>query len=236
VKVRKITVDVYAPFADEAERLRASSVAHGGIETVGAVQAKAQPRRISVAEAAEKAVIFDNGLKVPESQPLSRLSFYQTTQMIFQNPYSSLNPRKTVRQIVSVPLRNRGMRDFRAIEKEVASLLRTEADVAAARGPFYEQEMISLEDKIHEELEEVAAELRQQRFDVKTMACLGDPATEIVTYAKQERARTGIGQLLHGRVARGVMGSLDMPILLLRVPEETRPSEEPRLPGVELRL
>jgi oligopeptide/dipeptide ABC transporter ATP-binding protein len=53
-----------------------------------------------------------------------RLSFYQTTQMIFQNPYSSLNPRKTVRQIVSVPLRNRGLRDPLALEEEVGRLLR----------------------------------------------------------------------------------------------------------------
>ena len=51
-------------------------------------------------------------------------SFYRYTQMIFQNPYSSLNPRKTVRQIVSVPLKNRGIRDFKAIEEEVAYLLR----------------------------------------------------------------------------------------------------------------
>jgi ABC-type dipeptide/oligopeptide/nickel transport system ATPase subunit len=49
--------------------------------------------------------------------------FYRYIQMIFQNPYSSLNPRKTVRQIVSVPLRNRGLKDFRAIEEEVAYLL-----------------------------------------------------------------------------------------------------------------
>jgi len=40
-------VDVFAPFADEAERLQAGSVAHGGIETIGAVQVKAQPRRVS---------------------------------------------------------------------------------------------------------------------------------------------------------------------------------------------
>jgi len=53
-----------------------------------------------------------------------RVSFYQTTQLIFQNPYSSLNPRKTVRQIVSVPLRNRGLRDPMALEAEVARLLR----------------------------------------------------------------------------------------------------------------
>jgi oligopeptide/dipeptide ABC transporter ATP-binding protein len=49
--------------------------------------------------------------------------FYHQIQMIFQNPYSSLNPRKTVRQIVSVPLKNRGIKDFVALEKEVAYLL-----------------------------------------------------------------------------------------------------------------
>lgn len=40
-------VDVYAPFADEAERLRAGVVAHSGIEVTGAVQGKARPRRVS---------------------------------------------------------------------------------------------------------------------------------------------------------------------------------------------
>jgi len=50
--------------------------------------------------------------------------FYRLAQIIFQNPYSSLNPRKTVRQIISVPLRSRGLRDTRAIEEEVFHLLR----------------------------------------------------------------------------------------------------------------
>jgi hypothetical protein len=40
-------VDVYAPFADEAERLRAGVAAHGGIELVGAVSAEARPRHVS---------------------------------------------------------------------------------------------------------------------------------------------------------------------------------------------
>jgi oligopeptide/dipeptide ABC transporter ATP-binding protein len=53
----------------------------------------------------------------------SGIGFYRYIQMIFQNPYSSLNPRKTVRQIVSVPLKNRGIKDFGEIEKEVAYLL-----------------------------------------------------------------------------------------------------------------
>jgi hypothetical protein len=40
-------VDVYAPFADEAERLRAGISAHGGLEVADAVQAQAQPRQVS---------------------------------------------------------------------------------------------------------------------------------------------------------------------------------------------
>jgi opine dehydrogenase len=40
-------VDVFAPFGDEAARLRAGIEAHGGLETRGAVQARARPRRVS---------------------------------------------------------------------------------------------------------------------------------------------------------------------------------------------
>jgi len=46
-------VDVYAPFAGEAERLRVGITAHGGIEVTGAVQGKAHPRRVS-ADAARR--------------------------------------------------------------------------------------------------------------------------------------------------------------------------------------
>ncbi len=45
-------VNVYAPFADEAERLRAGVAIHGGLEVTGAVRAKAWPRRVS-ADAAQ---------------------------------------------------------------------------------------------------------------------------------------------------------------------------------------
>ena len=82
-----------------------------------------QGRPISTKNASRETMVFDDGLGVPGHKPLSRLGFYQMTQIIFQNPYSSLNPRKTVRQIVSVPLRNRGIKDFRVIEEEVAHLL-----------------------------------------------------------------------------------------------------------------
>ena len=40
-------IDIYAPFGDEAERLQTNSAAHGGLKTIGAVQTKAQPHRIS---------------------------------------------------------------------------------------------------------------------------------------------------------------------------------------------
>ena len=56
--------------------------------------------------------------------PPRKVKYYQIAQIIFQNPYSSLNPRKTVRGIISTPLRNRGMSDPLDIEAEVMRLLR----------------------------------------------------------------------------------------------------------------
>jgi len=43
-------------------------------------------------------------------------------QMIFQNPYASLNPRKTVGDIIGIPLKNRGMRNL-SERKEVIQYL-----------------------------------------------------------------------------------------------------------------
>ncbi len=51
-------------------------------------------------------------------------SFFRHTQIIFQNPYSSLNPRKTVRDIIGVALRQRGLRDPQEREAETLRLLR----------------------------------------------------------------------------------------------------------------
>ncbi len=52
------------------------------------------------------------------------LPFYRLAQIIFQDPYSSLNPRKTVRQIISIPLRQRGVTDPLEQEEETVALLR----------------------------------------------------------------------------------------------------------------
>jgi ABC-type oligopeptide transport system ATPase subunit len=53
-----------------------------------------------------------------------QISFFQLTQIIFQNPYSSLNPRKTVRDIIGVALRQRGITDAKEREAEVHHLLK----------------------------------------------------------------------------------------------------------------
>jgi oligopeptide/dipeptide ABC transporter ATP-binding protein len=49
--------------------------------------------------------------------------YYRLTQIVFQNPYSSLNPRKTVREILTVPLRARGIRGILEMEEEVQALV-----------------------------------------------------------------------------------------------------------------
>jgi oligopeptide/dipeptide ABC transporter ATP-binding protein len=53
-----------------------------------------------------------------------RVRFYRLAQIIFQNPYSSLNPRKTVRDIIGTPLRQRGVTDPIQREGETVQLLR----------------------------------------------------------------------------------------------------------------
>jgi len=58
-------------------------------------------------------------------QPVApkQVPYYRLTQVIFQNPYSSLNPRKTVREILSTPLTHRGIRSSREREEMVRMLL-----------------------------------------------------------------------------------------------------------------
>jgi oligopeptide/dipeptide ABC transporter ATP-binding protein len=55
---------------------------------------------------------------------LQRVNYHHVAQIIFQNPYSSLNPRKTVRDILGTPIQNRGVGDPLAREAECLHLLR----------------------------------------------------------------------------------------------------------------
>lgn len=59
-----------------------------------------------------------------EREATDHASFFRLTQIIFQNPYSSLNPRKTVRDIIGVALRQRGLQDAQEREAETQRLLR----------------------------------------------------------------------------------------------------------------
>ncbi len=52
------------------------------------------------------------------------VEFHRVAQIIFQNPYSSLNPRKTVRDIIGTPLTNRGIKDPLKREEETYRLLK----------------------------------------------------------------------------------------------------------------
>jgi oligopeptide/dipeptide ABC transporter ATP-binding protein len=58
------------------------------------------------------------------SESEAALGFHRVAQLIFQNPYSSLNPRKTVRQIIAVPLSMRGIKDAVQQEEEIQNLLK----------------------------------------------------------------------------------------------------------------
>ena len=68
----------------------------------------------------------DMGMIDLATLPPKRLkAVWRNIQMIFQDPYSSLNPRKTLLQIVGEPLRNYGMASGEALKDRVADLLRS---------------------------------------------------------------------------------------------------------------
>lgn len=72
-------------------------------------------------------LLFDESGEVapqPEDGERRPLSFFRVTQIIFQNPYSSLNPRKTVRDIIGVALHQRGVTGDREKEAETLRLLK----------------------------------------------------------------------------------------------------------------
>ncbi len=86
------------------------------------------PRSKPLAEGGQ--ILFDDSPPVRSADRLSpeggsqHLSFFQLTQIIFQNPYSSLNPRKTVREIIGVALRQRGLTNAKEREAETHRLLK----------------------------------------------------------------------------------------------------------------
>jgi peptide/nickel transport system ATP-binding protein len=73
-------------------------------------------------------ILFKDAKKGPiDLATLSREEMrevWQNIQMIFQDPYSSLNPRMTLEQIVGEPLKNYGVETGSALRDRVAELLR----------------------------------------------------------------------------------------------------------------
>ncbi|MGI6129710.1 MAG: ABC transporter ATP-binding protein [bacterium] len=59
-------------------------------------------------------------IKLKKANPLA---FYRQVQMVFQNPYASLNPRKTVREILSQSLRARARYNPKELEEAIGRLL-----------------------------------------------------------------------------------------------------------------
>ena len=68
-------------------------------------------------------IIFE-GKSVLNYTRQERQGFCRSVQMIFQDPYSSLNPRMSVREILSEPIHVHKLHEGKAIESRVSDLLR----------------------------------------------------------------------------------------------------------------
>jgi peptide/nickel transport system ATP-binding protein len=63
---------------------------------------------IGLYDQTEGEVIF-NGKNIHKLKPKEKHNFHRQMQMIFQDPYASLNPRSTVREIISEPMEVHGL-------------------------------------------------------------------------------------------------------------------------------
>jgi oligopeptide/dipeptide ABC transporter ATP-binding protein len=63
------------------------------------------------------------GIDVLKLEGAERRNYHRRVQMVFQDPYSSLNPRMTVRQTLAEAIRFHGLRRGAAIETRISELL-----------------------------------------------------------------------------------------------------------------
>ncbi len=134
-----------------------------------------------------------------EGQPLStaraQVALRRRMNMIFQDPYASLNPRWRVRDIVAEPLRAFGlMRDRAALRDRVAALL-TQVGLAAADGDKYPHEFsggqrqrISIARALSSEPEFLVCDEPTSALDVSVQA-------QILNLMKELQARLGLTYL-----------------------------------------
>ena len=82
----------------------------GIVGEFGLGQVDARPHDGRIAAPRPRASIDLDGRDVAELLAEDRRALYRRVQMVFQDPLGSLNPRKTVRQILEAPLKAlRGM-------------------------------------------------------------------------------------------------------------------------------
>ena len=65
-----------------------------------------------------------DGMTIDATASIDRRSLARSVQMVFQDPYASLNPRQTVRRTLADPLRLHGVANRGEIEDRVADMLR----------------------------------------------------------------------------------------------------------------
>jgi peptide/nickel transport system ATP-binding protein len=65
-----------------------------------------------------------DGMTIDETASIDRHSLARSVQMVFQDPYASLNPRQTVRRTLADPLRLHGVTNRGETEDRVADMLR----------------------------------------------------------------------------------------------------------------
>jgi oligopeptide/dipeptide ABC transporter ATP-binding protein len=64
-----------------------------------------------------------DGQQISGATPPDRMKMARTVQMVFQDPYASLNPRQTVRRTLADPLRLHGITDKAEVEARVIDMM-----------------------------------------------------------------------------------------------------------------
>jgi len=72
---------------------------------------------------AKRGTITVDGMEIGSDAPIDRRRLARTVQMVFQDPYASLNPRQTVRRTLADPLRLHGVTNAGEVEDRVADML-----------------------------------------------------------------------------------------------------------------
>jgi peptide/nickel transport system ATP-binding protein len=73
---------------------------------------------------ATRGAIMVDGMEIGGDVPIDRRRLARTVQMVFQDPYASLNPRQTVRRTLADPLRLHGLTNASEVEDRVAEMMR----------------------------------------------------------------------------------------------------------------